>query len=256
MGRGPVIERQKQLNNAARGKSFTLHAKLVAMAALGGADPTENSALAEAIYKAKKDNVTNEVIDRAIKRGSGQEKWAAQIESVIFEGYAAGGVAIITTALTDNRNRTVSSVRHAFTKCGANLGETGSVSNFAFRYVGEIVLESPLTEALELDILESGASDYRERELGVVIVECVWWVYASVRNFLVSRGYIILSSGGEYIPTNTVELSEFDKALKVHTLISTLEEDDDVESVWHNAIIAPEIVTQITAHLESNRFRT
>ena len=74
MGRGPVIERQKQLNNAARGKSFSLHAKLVSMAASSGADPTENAALAEAIYKAKKDNVTNEVIDRAIKRGSGQEK--------------------------------------------------------------------------------------------------------------------------------------------------------------------------------------
>ena len=87
-------------------------------------------------------------------------------------------------------------------------------------------------------------------------IECTWSVYATVRKFFAERSYVIMSSGGEYIPTNTVEITEFDKALKVHTLISTLEEDDDVESVWHNAIIAPEIITQITTHLESNRFRT
>lgn len=85
--------------------------------------------------------MTSEVIDRAIARGAGLNAGESMIESVVFEGYAAGGVAIVATALTDNRNRTVSSVRHAFSKCGANLGESGSVSSFAFRFVGQMILK-------------------------------------------------------------------------------------------------------------------
>jgi YebC/PmpR family DNA-binding regulatory protein len=255
MGRGPVIERQKQLNAAARGKSFTLHAKLVAIAAAKWADPLDNPSLAEAIYKAKKDNVTNEVIDRAIARGAGLNAGESMIESVVFEGYAAGGVAIVATALTDNRNRTVSSVRHAFSKCGANLGESGSVTSFAFRFAGQMILAGDLTEGIEEDIIESGAQDYHVSEEGV-IVECAWTEFAQIKKFFTQKWYTLLESGGEYMPTNTVELTEFDKALKVHTLIATLEEDEDIEFVWHNAIIPADIAAQITTHLESNRFRT
>ena len=108
------------------------------------------------------------------------------IESVVFEGYAAGGVAIVTTALTDNRNRTVSSVRHAFSKCGANLGESGSVSSFAFRFVGQMILEGDLTEGIEEDIIESGAQDYHSSEEGIV-VECAWTEFAQIKKFFTQK---------------------------------------------------------------------
>ena len=121
--------------------------------------------------------------------------------------------------------------------------------------MGQITLEGDLTVTAEEDIIESGAIDY----LGMIdriIVECNWTEFAQVKKFFTQKGYTILESGGEYIPTNTVEVTEFDKALKLHTLIATLEEDEDVEFVWHNAIIQPQIIEQVVAHLESNRFRT
>lgn len=177
MWRGPVIERQKQATAKERGKVFAIHAKLIAIAAAKWADPSQNAALAEAITKARKENVPNDNIDRAIKRWSGQEKGAAQIEEVTYEGYAAGWVAVIIKALTDNRNRTAPNIRHAFSKCSANLGETGSVSNFAFRYVGEIVISWTLNEAIEEIIMESGASDYFEQS-GELIIITQWSDFA------------------------------------------------------------------------------
>lgn len=211
--------------------------------------------MADAIYRAKKENVPNDNIDRAVKRGAGLEKGSAAIEEVVYEGYGAGGVAVIVKALTDNRNRTAPSMRHAFSKCGGSLGETGSVSNFAFRFVGEIQIPGPMTDALEEMIMESGADDYQS-EGDIVYIQTVWQELAHVTAFLKGKGIEILSSRGEYLPTNTIELSEFDKALKVHTLIETLEEDEDVESVWHNADITPDIQAEIVKHLESHRFRT
>jgi YebC/PmpR family DNA-binding regulatory protein len=255
MWRGPVIERQKQATAKERWKVFAIHAKLIAIAAAKWADPSQNAALAEAIAKARKENVPNDNIDRAVKRGSGQEKGAAQIEEVTYEGYAAGWVAVIIKALTDNRNRTAPNIRHAFSKCSANLGETGSVSNFAFRYVGEIVISWTLDEAMEEIIMESGASDYFEQS-GELIIITQWNDFAKVRNFLVSQWLEITSAEGTYLPTTTVEVSEFDKALKVHTLIETLEEDEDVEAVWHNALIPQNLQEEIIAHIESHRFRT
>lgn len=255
MGRGPVIERQKQATAKERGKVFAIHGKLIAIAAAKGADPTQNVALADAIYKAKKENVPNDNIDRAIKRWAGLEKWVAAIEEVVYEGYGAGGVAVIIKALTDNRNRTAPSMRHAFSKCGGSLGETGSVSNFAFKFVGQIQIPGPINEALEEIIIESGADDYQS-EWDIIYIQTSWHELWHVTAFLKGKGVEILASHGEYLATNTTELSEFDKALKVHILIETLEEDEDVEAVWHNAVITPEIQAEIIKHLESHRFRT
>lgn len=255
MWRWPVVQKQKELSAQARGKAFAIHGKLIAIAAARWADPSENAALAEAIYKAKKENVPNENIDRAIKRGSGQEKGALVIEEVLYEGYGAGWVAIIAKALTDNRNRTAPSIRHAFSKCSATLWESGSVSGFAFRFVGIIEIAGPLTDELEEKIIDFGAQDYSVRDSNIEI-ETEWTDFARIRTELLAAGYTILNSGGEYIPTNQVVLSEFDKALKVHTLIETLEEDEDVETVWHNAKIENDILSQIRAHLDAHRFRT
>lgn len=123
MGRGPVMAQKKEKNAQAKGKIFTLHAKLIALAAQRGGDPSLNPALFEAIAKAKKDNVPNDNIDRAVKKGSGASG-EGSVESIIYEGYAPGGVAIVVKCLTDNRNRTAANMRHIFSHAGGSLAET------------------------------------------------------------------------------------------------------------------------------------
>ncbi len=147
-------------------------------------------------------------------------------------------------------------MRHAFSKCSGTLGETGSVSNFAFKYRGIIELpNSEVTPELEEIIIESGAEDYRV-ENDVVLIETVWSDLMKVAKFLAQKNIAYTSANFEYIPTVTVTLEEFDKALKVHTLIETLEDDEDVVAVWHNAIIPESIAEQILNHVEKTRFRT
>lgn len=158
-------------------------------------------------------------------------------------------------ALTDNRNRTAPNIRHAFSKSSATLGETGSVSNFAFKYVGEIRIAGRITESLEEIIMDSGASDYFE-ESGEIIIITQWGDFAKVRNYLTAKGIELTTAEGNYLPTTTIDVTEFDKALKVHTLIETLEEDEDVEAVWHNAHIPQNLQDEIVAHIDSHRFRT
>ena len=146
-------------------------------------------------------------------------------------------------------------MRHIFSKCSGTLGETGSVSNFAFRFVGLITLAGALTAELEEILIESWASDYRAISEGIE-VETEWSQFAQVKKYLTSKNIEIVSSGGEYVSTNSVELTDFDKALKVYTLVESLEEDEDVESVWHNSVIPESLSTQILEHVERNRFRT
>lgn len=172
-----------------------------------------------------------------------------------YEGYGAGGVAVVIRALTDNRNRTAPNVRHAFSASGGSLGETGSVSNFAFKYRGVIVLENHLNEKVEEAIMETAAEDYREED-GKTVIETPWAELAHVAKDLGAKGFAVESSNLEYLPSITVTLDEFDKALKVHTLIEALEEDEDVQSVWHNAVIPADMQSKILEHIEKTRFRT
>jgi transcriptional/translational regulatory protein YebC/TACO1 len=129
-----VVAGKKEANAKVKAKVNTLHAKLISIAAEKGADPSLNSTLADAIHSAKKDGVTADVIERAIKRGAGLDKDALKVEEVFYEGYGPGGVALIVRSLTDNRNRTAPNMRHIFSAFGGNLGETGTVSNFAFDF--------------------------------------------------------------------------------------------------------------------------
>ncbi|MBP9812746.1 YebC/PmpR family DNA-binding transcriptional regulator, partial [Candidatus Gracilibacteria bacterium] len=162
MGRGPTVQAQKDKNAKVKAKVNTLHAKLISIAAEKGADISQNNALADVIHAAKKDGVTADVIDRAIRRGAGLDKESAKVEEIIYEGYAPGGVAVIVRALTDNRNRTAPSIRHIFSAYGGSLGETGTVSNFAFAFHGVIVIrEYKSSEELELAVMETSAEDYR-----------------------------------------------------------------------------------------------
>ena len=140
MGRWPVVAKRRDAVNAVKGKIFAIHAKLIAIAAQKWADPDMNAALHAAVYKAKKEGVPNENIDRAIKKGSGDDKDALQISEILYEGYAPGGVALIVNVLTDNKNRTVANIRHAFTKFGGNMGESGAVS-WMFHRKGVIFID-------------------------------------------------------------------------------------------------------------------
>ncbi|HRI36115.1 MAG TPA: YebC/PmpR family DNA-binding transcriptional regulator [bacterium] len=124
------IKARKGAQDKIRGKTFTIHAKLIALAAQRGGDPDKNPTLAEAIFNAKKANVPADNIDRAVKKGTGEDKNAETILELYYEGYAPGGVGVIVRTLTDNKNRTASNMRHAFSKYGGNLAETGAVSSY------------------------------------------------------------------------------------------------------------------------------
>ncbi len=136
-----------------KGKVYGMHSKLIALAARSGANLLENPSLYTAIEKAKKDSVPKDVIDKAIRRGAGLDKDAAAIEDITYEGMAAGGIAVIIRSLTDNRNRTASSIRSIFSKNGGNLGETGSLSNHMFKFRGVCVI--PSGKITEEQIIES-----------------------------------------------------------------------------------------------------
>lgn len=250
------MQRQKELAAKSRGKVFSIHAKLIALAAQRGSDPLKNPHLADAIAAAKKGNVPAENIERAIKRGAGLDKDAAQIEEVYYEGYGPGGVAIIAKGLTDNRNRTAPNVRHAFSKYGGSLGEAGSVSNFAFRHKGVIHFD-PIadTVAFEEAVMATDAEDYDLEPEGARVI-CDSKKLAAVVSAMKTAGFAPEEYGFEYLPNAEVDPGEFDKAFKVYRLVSDLEEDEDIEKVWHNAIISDETVEKIEAALESSRFRT
>ncbi|MCK9272580.1 YebC/PmpR family DNA-binding transcriptional regulator [Candidatus Gracilibacteria bacterium] len=258
MGRGPVIERKRSLTNALKGKVFTIHAKLIAMAAQKGGDPDKNPTLLDAIEKAKKANVPNDNIARAIKKGTGEDKSGALIQEIFYEGYGVGGVGIIVKTLTDNKNRTTSSVRHLFNKYGGNLGETGAVSSFGFKFMGVILvnLNSKKLEDIEEIIIESGADDYLLEDEGQVKIIADKQNMGATLKFLKESGLEIAESSLEYIPQNFISITLFDKAAKIIKLIEDLEEDEDVEKVWHNYDIPDDLQMQVIEAIEKSRFRT
>jgi len=183
-----------------------MHSKLIALAARSGPNPNENPSLFTAIEKAKKDSVPREVIDKAIRRGSGLDKDAADIEDITYEGYAAGGVAVIIRVLTDNRNRSASSIRSYFSRNSGNLGETGSLSGHVFKYRGVIS-----TSSIEEDsIIESGADDYttEDGETKLIVLK---EHFTAVLEFLKTKNISVLSSGFEYLPTLENEITDFDQ---------------------------------------------
>lgn len=229
------IQRRKGAQDAKRGKIFMRHAKFIYTAAKqGGGDPDMNPTLRTAIEKAKADNMPNDNIERAIKKATGTLD-GASYEEVTYEGYGPGGVAVIVHVLTDNRNRTASEVRHAFSKHDGNLGETGCVS-FLFDRKGYIVIvdkEGIIDEdELTLEAIEGGAED-------IEVNDQVYEIYTTpedfeeVRNYLENQGYDIEESEITLIPQTYSELEE-DQQEKVMQLVDMLEETEDVQDVHHN----------------------
>lgn len=251
------IKNKKQAQDKLRGKIFTIHAKLIALAAQKEADPAKNPSLAEAIVKAKKDNVPLDNIERAIAKGSGKGKDADQISEIIYEGYSVAGVGVVVKALTDNKNRTASNIRHHFTKNGGNLAETGSLTSFAFRLAGVCYIPSTQKingDALEEILFESCAQDFTYEDDGFVKITSEKNDLGGLVKYLKEKGVEIDEYKLTYIPNNTIPVDDIEKGMKIYKLIEDLQEDDDVEEVWSNEDISAELQEMIEKKLEESSF--
>ena len=233
------IQRRKGAQDKKRGKIFMRHAKLIYQAAKeGGGDPDMNPALRTAIENAKADNLPNDNIERAIKKATGTLD-GANFEEITYEGYGPGGIAVIVHALTDNRNRTASEVRHAFTKNGGNLGESGSVS-YMFDRKGYMVIlnkdESIDEEELTLEAIEAGADDI-EYEDGVFEIYTAPENFHEVKTHLETANYKFEEAEITLIPQNYTQIDQ-EQEEKMLKLIDMLEENEDVQDVHHNMEIS------------------
>lgn len=228
-----TIKRQKGLTDAKRGAVFTKIGNQIAVAARSGTDPEMNSALALVIERAKGANMPLANIQRAIDRVA--DKNAAQLEEVMYEAYGPGGTAIIVEAATDNKNRTYPEVRIAMTKNGATIADPGSVA-FQFTRKGVIRVEASGEDAL-LSILDSGAEDAAEEE-GEIIVYTMATDLAKVREAIKASDLKVLDAQLQYVPNNTIEITDSEVARKVMKVMDALEDLDDVTDVHSNFDIA------------------
>ncbi|MFN2202417.1 MAG: YebC/PmpR family DNA-binding transcriptional regulator [Caldilineaceae bacterium] len=245
-----TIKRKKGANDAARGKIFTKLAREIQIAARGGADPDMNFTLRLAIDRARAENMPKENIEKAVRRGAGLDKDAAEIEEVMYEGYGPHGIAILVQCLTDNRNRTIADVRRAFTRSNGNLGEPNSVA-WQFTETGYILFnlfeddETPRdldADDIAMAAIEADASD-------VITSDDAVEVYTERSNFgqvlqaLGDAGFTPDESDLIQQPDNLIALSP-DEATSVLNLIEALEELDDVSNVYHNLEMTDEVVAQ------------
>jgi YebC/PmpR family DNA-binding regulatory protein len=241
------IKHKKAIVDARRGKLFTKLARAITVAAKeGGGDPDGNPALALAVQKAKDASMPKDNIERAIQRGTGEGADVEAFEAVLYEGYGPGGVALLVEALTDNRNRTGSEVRHAFSKHGGNLGEPGSVA-YLFDKKGVIVVEAA-TGASEDDLIvaiDAGAEDIVADEDGFEVVTAPADL-AAVRAALDDAGIAFASAEVTQQPKTRVEIDEA-TAAKLLRLIDTLEDNDDVGEVHANFEAAADVLERVAA---------
>ena len=235
------IKHRKAAQDAKSGKVFTkLIRELVVAAKQGGPAPEDNPRLRAAVDKALGANMTRDTIDRAIARGAGTND-ADDMEELTYEGYAPGGVAILVEVMTDNRNRTVAEVRHAFSKRGGNLGTDGSVA-YLFTRKGQIGFAPGQDEEQVLELaLEAGAEDVEANDDGSIDVTTPWEDFAAVKAALEEGG--LAPAGGEVtmLASTTVPL-DADAAEKLLGLVEALEDLDDVQNVYTNADIPEEVL--------------
>ena len=238
------IKHRKAAQDAKRGKIFTkLIRELTVSAKIGGGNPADNPRLRTAVDKALGANMTRDTVDRAIARGAGSND-ADNMEELTYEGYGAGGVAILIEAMTDNRNRTVGEVRHAFSKCGGNLGTDGSVA-YLFTRRGQISFAPGVDEDALMDAaLEAGAEDVVANDDGSFDVFSRFEEFGAVRDGLESAGFVGESADLVMIPSTLAGL-DLDTAEKVVRLVDMLEDLDDVQNVYSNADISDEIIEQL-----------
>ncbi|TGD75447.1 YebC/PmpR family DNA-binding transcriptional regulator [Mangrovimicrobium sediminis] len=238
------IKHRKAAQDAKRGKIFTkLIRELVIAAKLGGPLPEDNPRLRAAVDKALGANMTRDTIDRAIARGAGSND-TENMEELTYEGYAAGGIAVLVEAMTDNRNRTVAEVRHAFSKRGGNLGTDGSVA-YLFNRVGQISFAPGADEEAVMEAaLEAGAEDVVSNRDGSIDVTTAWEDFSAVKAALEEAG--LVPEGGEVtmLASTTVEV-DADGAEKLMGLVDALEDLDDVQNVYTNVDIPDEVLASL-----------
>lgn len=238
------IKHRKAAQDAKRGKIFTkLIRELVVAAKSGGGNPEDNPRLRAAIDKALGNNMKRDTIDKAIARGAGADD-ADNYEEVTYEGYGVGGIAVLVECMTDNRNRTVSDVRHAFSKRGGNLGTDGSVA-YLFNRTGQISYppgsdEDQIMEAA----LEAGAEDVVTNEDGSVDVLTAWEDFSTVKESLTAAGLEPEQAEVTMLATTTVALDK-EAAEKLLALVDHLEDLDDVQNVYTNADIPDEVMAEL-----------
>lgn len=229
------IQNKKGKADAQRGKIFTKIGKELVLAVKnGGPVPENNPKLRDAIAKAKAANMPNDTIQRSIKKASG-ELAAVNYESIVYEGYGPSGVAVIVETLTDNKNRSAGNVRSAFNKGGGNMGATGCVS-FMFEQKGQIVIEKGDLDEEEVMMmaLDAGAEDFNSDEEEVFIITTTPEDFGTVREALEAQGLEFLEAAVKMIPGTYTAINE-DDAKKFQKMLNLLEEDDDVQEVYHNA---------------------
>lgn len=229
-----TIKNKKGKADAARGKVFTkIGREIVVAVKLGGPDPASNARLRDAIAKAKANNMPGDNIQRSIKKASG-ELSGVVYDELIYEGYGTGGAAVIVNAMTDNKNRTVGEVRHIFDKFGGSLGTSGSVV-FQFDKKGVIAVETENAEEDRLmeDALDAGAEDFSVQE-GAYEIITTPEDFSAVRESLEGKGYEFLSAQVDMVPNNYIALDDA-QAVAFEKMIDALEDNDDVQSVYHNA---------------------
>jgi YebC/PmpR family DNA-binding regulatory protein len=242
-----TTKHKKAVVDAKRSKVFAKLIKNIEVAArLGGGDPDANPTLYDAIYKAKKTSVPNDNIDRAVKRGSGAAAGGADYQTIMYEGYAPGGVAILVECLTDNRNRAAAEVRTAMTRAGGSLADPGSVS-YMFTRKGVVIVEkhgaSPTEDDVLAAVLEAGAEEVNDLGESFEVVSEATDVVA-VRTALQEAGIDYESAEVDFVPSVTVELDE-DGARKVFRLIDALEDSDDVQNVYANYDVSDEVMESV-----------
>ena len=228
------IKHKKEKNDAAKGKIFTIIGRELAVAVKeGGPDPNNNSRLRDVIAKAN--NMPNDTIDRGIKRAAGDAN-AVNYEHVTYEGYGPSGIAIIVEALTDNKNRTASNVRNAFTKGNGSLGTSGCVS-YMFDQKGQIIIDREECDMdaddLMMMALDAGAEDFSEEEDSFEILTNPD-DFSAVREALEKEGVPMAEAEITMIPQNYVSLSDENDIKYLNRTLDLLDEDDDVQAVYHN----------------------
>ena len=237
------IKHRKAAQDAKRGKIFTkLIREITTSARLGDADPANNPRLRAAVAAALTSNMTRDTINRAIARGAGGGD-GEQLETIVYEGYGPAGSAVMVECLTDNRNRTVAEVRHAFSKCGGNLGTDGSVA-YLFTKKGVLTFVGADEDALMDAALEAGADDVVTEEDGTIEVYTTPNDFGTVLDGLEAAGFKPESAEVTMIPSTEEEL-DAETAPKLMRLIDMLEDLDDVQEVYHNGSISDEIAATL-----------
>ena len=235
------IKHKKEKNDAAKGKIFTMIGREIAVAVKeGGPDPANNFKLAQVIAKAKANNMPNDTIDRGIKKAAGDGN-NVNYETVTYEGYGPSGIAIIVKALTDNKNRTASNVRNAFTKGSGSVGTQGCVS-YMFDEKGQIIISKEELEDNDINMeaddimmiaLDAGAEDFSEEEDSYEIITAPE-DFSAVREALEAEKLPMIEAEVTMIPQNYVTLTDENDIKQLNRTLDLLDEDDDVQDVYHN----------------------